>query len=87
MAAYLITGESGTGKSSLATELQKRRYIAYDGDATPGLAYHADHATGKPISEKLARLANPLTFLNHRYPLPPFLIIHGTQNRTVPLEQ
>lgn len=53
MPAYLITGEAGTGKSSLAVELQKRGYVAYDGDLTPGLTYHADRATGKPITERL----------------------------------
>jgi broad-specificity NMP kinase len=51
MAAYLITGESGTGKSSVAAELRRRGYLAYDGDAT--LAYHADATTGQPITEKL----------------------------------
>lgn len=51
MAAYLITGEAGTGKSSVAAELRKRGYLAYDADET--LAYHAERATGKPILEKL----------------------------------
>ncbi|WP_090645670.1 AAA family ATPase [Paenibacillus sp. UNC496MF] len=55
MPAYLITGEAGTGKSTLAIELQKRGYIAYDGDRTPGLTYHADRLTGRPITEMLDR--------------------------------
>lgn len=55
MVAYLITGESGTGKSSVATELSRRGYLAYDADAT--LAYHADRVTGKPIFEKLEHYA------------------------------
>ena len=53
MPAYLITGEAGTGKSSLAIELQKRGYVAYDGDRTPGLTYHAYRLTGQPITERL----------------------------------
>lgn len=51
MAAFLITGEAGTGKSSVAAELRRRGYLAYDADAT--LAYHADPATGQPIIERL----------------------------------
>src|SRR5262249_32010961 len=50
MAAYLITGEPGTGKSSVAAELRRREYLAYDADAT--FAYHADRATGKRLTEK-----------------------------------
>src|SRR5258706_16069766 len=57
MAAYLITGEAGTGKSSVAAALQRRGYVAYDGDRTPGLTYHADPATGQPITEKLDHYA------------------------------
>ena len=52
MSAYLITGEAGTGKSSLAEELRRRGYLAYDADYTPGLAFHADPATGQPITEE-----------------------------------
>ncbi len=52
MPAYLITGEPGAGKSSLAVELRRRGYLAYDADNTPGLAFHADPATGQPITEK-----------------------------------
>jgi hypothetical protein len=55
MTAYLITGEAGTGKSSVATELRRRGYLAYDADAT--LAYHTDRATGQPITEKLDHYA------------------------------
>jgi len=57
MGAYFITGEAGTGKSSLAAELQKRGYLAYDGDGTPSLTYHTDRTTGQPITEKLAHYA------------------------------
>lgn len=51
MAAYLITGASGTGKTSVAKELRRRGYLAYDGDAT--LAYHADPETHQPMTETL----------------------------------
>jgi dephospho-CoA kinase len=50
---YLITGVAGTGKSSVAKELQKRGLAAYDADA--GFSYYANKETG----EKAVRPANP----------------------------
>lgn len=55
MAAYFITGESGTGKSSVAKELRRRGYLAYDADRT--LAYHADRESSKPITKQLEHYA------------------------------
>ena len=55
MPVYLITGESGTGKTSLAAELRRRGYRAYDGDT---FAYHADPATGQPITARLDHYAH-----------------------------
>jgi serine kinase of HPr protein (carbohydrate metabolism regulator) len=49
MTAYLITGEAGVGKSSVAAELQRRGYLFYGGDKTPNLTYHADSVTGQLI--------------------------------------
>jgi broad-specificity NMP kinase len=43
---YLIEGGSGTGKSSVCHELQKRGYKAINGDRE--LAYQGDPVTGKP---------------------------------------
>jgi gluconate kinase len=43
---YLIEGVSGTGKSSVGKELQRRGYYAINGDSE--LAYQGDPETGKP---------------------------------------
>src|SRR4026208_566007 len=44
---YLIEGLSGTGKTSVCEELQRRGYHAVHGDRE--LAYQGDPATGTPI--------------------------------------
>lgn len=43
---YLIEGVSGTGKTSVCNELQRRDYHAINGDRE--LAYQGDPETGKP---------------------------------------
>ena len=50
---YLITGVAGSGKSSVARELRKRGYAAYDTET--GFSYHIN----KKTSEKAAYPANP----------------------------
>jgi len=42
---YLITGVAGTGKSTLAKELRRRGYAAYDTDE--GFSYYANKETGE----------------------------------------
>lgn len=44
---YLIEGVSGTGKTSVASELQRRGYHAIHGDRD--LAYQGDPRTGAPL--------------------------------------
>lgn len=44
---YLIEGVSGTGKTSVATELARRGYHVVHGDR--GLAYKGDPETGEPL--------------------------------------
>ena len=44
---YLIEGLSGTGKTSVATELQQRSYHVIHGDRE--LAYKGDPQTGEPL--------------------------------------
>jgi broad-specificity NMP kinase len=44
---YLIEGGSGTGKTTVAEELQRRGYHVIHGDRT--LAYYGDPKTGEPI--------------------------------------
>lgn len=45
---YLIEGVSGTGKTSVCDELQRRGHHAIHGDRT--LAYQGDPETGKPLA-------------------------------------
>lgn len=44
---YLVEGVSGTGKTPICTELQRRGYQAANGDAE--LAYQGDPQTGEPL--------------------------------------
>jgi len=46
---YLIEGVSGTGKTTVAEELQRRGYHVLHGDRE--LKYRGDPKTGKPVSE------------------------------------
>ena len=48
---YLIEGVSGTGKTSVCKELQRRGYHAINGDNE--LAYQGDPETGKPMDDPL----------------------------------
>lgn len=50
---YLITGVAGTGKSTLAKELRRRGYAAYDTEE--GFSYHVNKVTG----ERAVYPANP----------------------------
>ncbi|MFI5100370.1 MAG: AAA family ATPase [Actinomycetes bacterium] len=45
---YLVEGVSGTGKSSVCRELQRRGYAAINGDTE--LAYQGDPDTGEPLA-------------------------------------
>ena len=47
---YLIEGVSGTGKTSVCKELQRRGYHAINGDNE--LAYQGDPETGKPTDSR-----------------------------------
>lgn len=46
---YLIEGVSGSGKTTMAEELQRRGYHVLHGDRE--LKYRGDPKTGKPVSE------------------------------------
>src|SRR5919112_3132814 len=46
---YLIEGVSGTGKTSVAEELQRRGYHVLHGDRE--LKYRGDPKTGEPLNE------------------------------------
>lgn len=47
--SILITGVSGTGKTSLSKKLNEMGYKAYDMDDYPGLFTMFDKRTGKPV--------------------------------------
>jgi energy-coupling factor transporter ATP-binding protein EcfA2 len=46
---YLITGRSGSGKSTIFRELNKRGFETYDGDRVPGLSGWTDLKTKQRI--------------------------------------
>lgn len=50
MPAYLITGRSGSGKSTIAKGFQARGLPCIDSDKVPGLVRWEDIATGEAIS-------------------------------------
>jgi broad-specificity NMP kinase len=45
----LVTGQAGSGKSSVAAELSRRGFTAYDTDAMPGLTGFDWVETGAPV--------------------------------------
>jgi broad-specificity NMP kinase len=47
---YLVTGQAGSGKSSVAADLVRRGFVAYDTDAMPEATGFDDVATGKPTT-------------------------------------
>ncbi|HZM64486.1 MAG TPA: AAA family ATPase [Candidatus Saccharimonadales bacterium] len=49
MGAYLITGRSGTGKTTVCKELQRQGYCAFDMDRVEGLAGWVNPKTGSPV--------------------------------------
>ena len=51
MGKYLITGVSGTGKSTIARNLKALGLNAYDTDRVKGLSAWIERATGKPRSK------------------------------------
>lgn len=64
---YLIEGVSGTGKTSVATELQQRGYHVIHGDRE--LAYQGDPETGKPLDVSAHRQHIPDVAFGHEHHL------------------
>jgi broad-specificity NMP kinase len=59
---YLITGQAGSGKSSIAHELCRRGYAAYDTDSVPG-ATGFDYAdSGLPVPAGTCEIRHPIDF-------------------------
>jgi hypothetical protein len=64
---YLIEGVSGSGKTSVAEELQRRGHHVVHGDRE--LAYKGDPATGRPLADPMQdRVAADVGF-GHRHHL------------------
>lgn len=51
MSVYLVTGYSGSGKSSIAREMQRRGLPAFDTDSLPELTRWEDVKTGQQVDE------------------------------------
>jgi hypothetical protein len=49
MSKFLVTGYPGTGKSSIAHELQRRGHVAYDTESMRGYMYAESIQTGRRI--------------------------------------
>jgi broad-specificity NMP kinase len=57
---YLVTGQAGSGKSSVAAELRRRGLTAYDTDAMPEVTGFDDVETGFPAAGDAVR--HPIDF-------------------------
>lgn len=64
---YLIDGVSGTGKTSVATELAQRGYHVIHGDRE--LAYRGDPNTGEPLNESAVPQASQDAAFRHAHHL------------------
>ncbi|MFJ1311957.1 AAA family ATPase [Agrobacterium sp. P15N1-A] len=62
---YLIEGVSGTGKTSVATELQRRGYHVIHGDRE--LAYKGDPETGEPVDLSLFQGDGDMVYRHRRH--------------------
>ncbi len=49
MPRYLVTGRAGSGKSTVASELRKRGYAAFDADSIDGLSSWIKRTTGQKV--------------------------------------
>jgi broad-specificity NMP kinase len=64
---YLIEGVSGTGKTTVATELQRRGYDVIHGDRA--LAYKGDPQTGEPLDRAALEQNIPDVAFAHKHHL------------------
>ncbi|NTF45738.1 nucleoside kinase [Rhizobium rhizogenes] len=62
---YLVEGISGSGKTSVATELQRRGYHVIHGDRE--LAYRGDPETGEPLDGSALEQGVPDVAFAHRH--------------------
>jgi gluconate kinase len=59
---YLVTGQAGSGKSSVAAELRRRGFAAYDTDAIPGVTGFDYADTGVAVPPGSGEIAHPIDF-------------------------
>ncbi|NJM82713.1 MAG: AAA family ATPase [Tabrizicola sp.] len=64
---YLIEGVSGSGKTSVAEELQRRGYQVVHGDRA--LAYKGDPVTGKPLGDSVEVQGAASVAFSHKHHL------------------
>lgn len=57
---YLVTGQAGSGKSSVAVELVARGFVAYDTDSMPEVTGFDDVDTGLPATSE--KIDHPIDF-------------------------
>jgi AAA domain len=57
---FLVTGESGSGKSSVAAELRRRGFVAYDTDAMPDVTGFDYAETGLPVPSGTGEISHPI---------------------------
>lgn len=60
MVKVLVTGQAGTGKSSVAGELQRRGFAAYDTDSMPEVTGFDRVGTGEPVP--WSEISHPIDF-------------------------
>jgi broad-specificity NMP kinase len=59
---YLVTGQAGSGKSSIAIELGRRGIVAYDTDSMPDVTGFDYADTGLPVPPGSGEISHPIDF-------------------------
>jgi len=59
---YLVTGQAGSGKSSIAAELRRRGFVAYDTDSMPDVTGFDYADTGVPVPPNSGEISHPIDF-------------------------
>ena len=59
---YLVTGQAGSGKSSIAAELHRRGFVAYDTDAMRDVTGFDYTDSGLPVPPDSGEIGHPIDF-------------------------
>ena len=85
MSAFLITGNPGSGKTTLAAELVRRGFVAIDPDYDAKLSYSVDETGGRTLRSEGPALPDEqwLEIDENRIPEPgePITLVHGQKLR------